>query len=69
MRDLPGVELFRDWKDWARQLVSALRDGPPEVARELELRGNFANDAAAAAAGVRVGELYRNGSVVMVRVS
>ena len=29
---------------------------------------NAANDAAAAAAGVRVGFLYRNGSVVQVRV-
>jgi hypothetical protein len=31
--------------------------------------GDFANDAAAAAGGVAVGALYRNGSVVMVRVS
>ena len=29
---------------------------------------NAANDAAAAAAGVQVGQLYRNGSVIMVRV-
>ena len=29
---------------------------------------NFANDAAAAAGGIAVGQLYRNGSVVMVRV-
>lgn len=33
------------------------------------VRGNFANDAAAAAGGVPVGELYRNGSVVQIRVS
>lgn len=31
--------------------------------------GNFANDAAAAAGGVPIGGLYRNASVVMVRVS
>jgi hypothetical protein len=31
--------------------------------------GNYANDAAAAAGGVAVGALYRNGSVVQVRVS
>ena len=31
--------------------------------------GNFANDAAAATGGVAVGSLYRNGSVVQVRVS
>lgn len=30
---------------------------------------NFANDAAAASGGVPVGSLYRNGSVVMVRVA
>lgn len=31
--------------------------------------GNYANDAAAAAGGVAVDQLYRNGSVLMVRVS
>lgn len=31
--------------------------------------GNYANDSAAAAGGVAVGEVYRNGSVLMVRVS
>lgn len=31
--------------------------------------GNYANDAAAAAGNVAVGELYRNGSVLMVRVA
>ena len=31
--------------------------------------GNYANDAAAAAGGVAVGGFYRNGSVVMVRVT
>ena len=29
---------------------------------------NAANDAAAATAGVPVGELYRNGSILMVRI-
>jgi hypothetical protein len=31
--------------------------------------GNYANDAAAAAAGVNINELYRNGSVVQIRVT
>jgi hypothetical protein len=31
--------------------------------------GNFADDAAAASGGVGVGQLYRNGSVVQIRVS
>jgi hypothetical protein len=30
---------------------------------------NFANDAAAAAGGVGIGGLYRNGSVVQIRVT
>lgn len=30
---------------------------------------NYANDAAAAAGGVAVGSLYRNGSIVQVRVA
>ena len=31
--------------------------------------GNYASDVAAAAGGVTVGGMYRNGSVLMVRVS
>jgi len=31
--------------------------------------GNYADDTAAAAGGIPVGGLYRNGSVVMVRVA
>ena len=31
--------------------------------------GNYANDAAAQAGGVVVGGMYRNGSVIMVRVA
>ena len=31
--------------------------------------GNYANDAAALAGGVPIGGVYRNGSVLMVRVS
>ncbi|MES2904008.1 MAG: hypothetical protein V4696_07470 [Pseudomonadota bacterium] len=34
----------------------------------LSSLGNYANDAAAAGGGVAVGSVYRNGSVVMVRV-
>ena len=40
------------------------------AARKALMSGleNYANDAAASAGGVAVGELYRNGSIVMVRV-
>jgi len=39
--------------------------------KQVNLLGlvNAANDVAAAAAGVSIGEMYRNGSVLMVRVS
>lgn len=53
---------------WATDLNTMLTEiyttGP-----ELPGLGNFANDAAAATGGVAVGNLYRNGSIVMVRVS
>lgn len=42
-------------------------DGSGRVS--LTVRGSYANDAAAAAGSVAVGELYRNGSVLMIRVS
>ena len=35
---------------------------------KLAASNSYANDAAAAAGGVAVGQLYRNGSVVQVRV-
>jgi hypothetical protein len=45
--------------------------GVRSVAMALQLGNlvNAANDTAAAAAGVSVGELYRNGNVLMIRVS
>lgn len=45
-------------------LLSSIR---PRV--EISTIGNYANDAAAAAGGVLVGEFYRNGSALMVRVA
>jgi len=44
-------------------LVAALAGG------NVSTLTNAANDAAAATAGVNIGQLYRNGSQVMVRVS
>jgi len=46
--------------------VQAFKDAPALTLANLQ---NVANDAAAAAAGVAVGALYRNGSVLMIRVS
>lgn len=39
------------------------------VAPKISGLGNYVDDAAAAAGGISVGGLYRNGSVLMVRVS
>jgi hypothetical protein len=44
----------------------ATLSGVPSV---LASSTSYANDAAAAAGGVKVGQYYRNGSVVQVRVS
>lgn len=52
-------------RDFQRQVASQLN---PFFQRLASLP-NYANDAAAATGGVAVGELYRNGSVVMVRVT
>jgi len=54
------------------QRGSDIRDGDGNsligVARTASL-SDFADDAAAAIGGIAVGQLYRNGSVVMVRVA
>ncbi len=55
------TQLFRDYLVKLDALVTALATGMNGLA-------NAANDAAAAAAGVGVGQVYRNGSVIMVRV-
>ena len=50
--------------------VPAVADGTISLTKENgALLANFVNDAAAQAGGVPVGGLYRNGSVVMVRVA
>ncbi len=59
--DRKADQLFRDYMLKLDLLVAALAAGqlPPLV--------NAANDAAAAAGGVAVGFMYRNGSVLMQR--
>lgn len=52
--------------DWARTLVTQLNQ---RDAGQFSGLVNAVNDAAAAAAGVPVNGVYRNGSVLMVRVS
>lgn len=61
-KDGAPTQLFRDYMRGLDALVAALAaGGVPPLA-------DAANDAAAAAAGVKVQQLYRNGSQLMVRV-
>lgn len=66
MIEAPQPGMFQGWMEWANQLLLALRQYKPSP---LEIKGDFADDAAAAAGGVDVGEFYRSGSVVKVRVT
>lgn len=55
--------------DVARANLGAVDLGLGEAAGVSTTLDNYANDAAAAVGGVAVGALYRNGSVLMVRVA
>lgn len=57
------TQLFRDYMVKMDALVAALANG--NAPNNLV---NAANDAAAKSAGVAQGALYRNGSILMVRV-
>jgi hypothetical protein len=57
------TQFYRDYLAKLDALVAAIAAG--NVSANLV---NAANDAAAAAAGVVIGQMYRNGSVLMVRV-
>lgn len=59
----PPDQIFRDYLSKLDALVTSL--GAGNVSANLV---NAANDAAAAAAGVSIGQTYRNGSILMVRV-
>lgn len=57
-----ATQFFRDFMARLDALVSAIAAGnQPQLI-------NAANDAAAAVAGVQVGQAYRNGSQLMVRI-
>ncbi|WP_339485160.1 hypothetical protein [Pseudomonas proteolytica] len=56
------TQLFRDYMTMVDRLLTAIAAG------QAPTLVNAANDAAAAVAGVPVGSLYRNGSVVQMRV-
>lgn len=71
MRRYLPVDASPTWVRMAAETVNSLlnRATALETATDWAALGNYANDTAAAAGGVAVGELYRNGSVVMVRVA
>jgi hypothetical protein len=58
--------MFGRWLDYVRRVIA----DPTSffVSAPVALQ-NFANDAAAAAGGIVIGQLYRNGSVVQIRVT
>jgi hypothetical protein len=59
--------MFARWLNYAKNYLSDVTSigvtNPATVPWQ-----NFANDAAAAAGGIGIGQQYRNGSVLMVRV-
>lgn len=60
--------------DWPRLVAEklnglGLRTAALETVTDWSLLGNYADDVAAAAGGVAVGELYRTASAVKVRVA
>lgn len=57
-----STQFYRDYLARLDLLIAAMAAG------NLPTLVNAANDAAAAAAGVLVGQMYRNGSILMVRV-
>lgn len=66
--NIPQPEMYGQWMDWARALVASMLATSEAPAKALDLLGDFADDAAAAAAKVPVGGLYRTGSNVKVRI-
>ena len=60
--------------DWPRQVAKQGNDNANrltalETATDWSALGNYADDTAAAAGGVEIGQLYRTGNAVKVRLS
>lgn len=56
--------MFGRWLDYVKRFLA----DPTSPFVSQPMLQNFANDAAAAAGGIAVGQLYRNGSIVQIRV-
>lgn len=63
---ITGQPMLDRWLSLLHKIVTA-RVAPSSIA--LETLGNYASDVAAAAGGVAIGGMYRNGGALMVRVS
>ena len=57
------------WAEYLKQLDATVRSLTSLLLGAPTQLTNAPNDAAAAAAGVKIGQLYRSGSQVMVRVA
>jgi hypothetical protein len=64
---VPAATITQSWT--ARSALSIQPTGGPILLDGVQASTSYANDAAAAAGGVAVGQVYRNGSVVQVRIS
>lgn len=56
--------MFGRWLDFVRRFIG----DPTSAFVSTPGLQNFANDAAASAGGIAIGQLYRNGSIVQIRV-
>lgn len=78
MKLFPETSVTKDWPrlvyNTVRQVIAAVkalqvRATALEGVTDWPALDDYADDTAAAAGGVEIGELYRNGSVLMVRVA
>jgi hypothetical protein len=65
--NLPQPDERAGWLAWARAVVVAMLE--VQTRPVVEILGDFADDTAAAAGGVRIGGFYRTGSTLKVRVA
>lgn len=69
------VPVYAATQDWPRVVATAIAElqnnitAPTSVTQQLSNLSDYADDAAAATGGVAVGEFYRTGSIVKVRVA
>jgi hypothetical protein len=64
-----NTNVFHGTQNPASQPAATSVDSAGTVFFNSVTIGNYANDAAAATGGVAVGGVYRNGSVLMIRVA